>query len=367
MSNIEYIGLDIHRKSVSYCRKRADGEVIAEGRVAARADALRQWAAGLPSAWKGAMEATIFTGWIYDVLKPYAVELQVGHPLRMEAITKAKKKSDRGSASTICDLLRANLLPTCTMLPPELRELRQVLRFRNKLVREAVRMHNHCAGLLMMNGVPYERVKLHRKRYFTNLLEALKEPADGEAAEGGIEASSGLDAWGPLDHVPEAVRGMLAMGRHSYEFFERAQQRLLAALQTHPRIAGRVERLKSIPGVGDVTALSWVLEIGEVERFSSIRKVWSYCGLTAGQSESGERAKRLPLSKLRNGHLQTVLIEVAKLAPRRNPLLREVSEREKERGHKNRATIAVARKLVAYLMAVDKREQPFQLEVAKLA
>lgn len=201
--------------------------MIAEGRVAARADALRQWAAGLPSAWTGAMEATIFTGWIYDVLKPYAVELQVGHPLRMEAITKAKKKCDRGSASTICDLLRANLLPTCTMLPPELRELRQVLRFRNKLVREAVRMHNHCAGLLMMNGVPYERVKLHRKRYFTKLLEALEEPA-----EGGIEASSGLDAWGPLDHVPEAVRGMLVMGRHSYEFFERAQQRLLAALQT---------------------------------------------------------------------------------------------------------------------------------------
>ncbi|MDZ7637185.1 MAG: transposase [Bryobacterales bacterium] len=104
--------------------------------------------------WKGAMEATIFTGWIYDVLKPYALDLQVGHPLRMEAVTKAKKKSDRGSASTICDLLRANLLPVCTMLPPELRELRQVLRFRNKLVRQAVRMHNHCAGLLMMNGVP---------------------------------------------------------------------------------------------------------------------------------------------------------------------------------------------------------------------
>jgi transposase len=368
MSTIEYIGLDIHRKSVSYCRKRADGEVIAEGRVAARADALRQWAVGLPSAWKGAMEATIFTGWIYDVLQPYAAELLVGHPLRMEAVTKAKKKSDRGSASTICDLLRANLLPVCTMLPPELRELRQALRFRNKLVREAVRMHNHCAGLLMMNGVPYKRVKLHRKHYFTSLLEALAEPTPDEDAGGGRaeDVADSLEPWGRLDHVPEAVRGMLAMGRASYEFFEQAQKKLLAGLATHPRISGRVERLKTIPGVGDVTALSWVLEIGPVERFASIGKAWSYCGLTAGQSESGESAKRLPLSKLRNGHLQTVLIEAAKLAPRWNPLLAEVSEREKERGHKNRATIAVARKLVAYLMAVDKREQPFQLEVAKL-
>jgi hypothetical protein len=48
-------------------------------------------------------------------------------------------------------------------------------------------------------------------------------------------------------------------------------------------------------------------------------------------------------------------------------MLREVAERERERGHRNRATIAVARKMVAYLMAVDKRQQPFQLEWEKAA
>lgn len=167
------------------CRKWADGEVIAKGRVAARADALRQWAAGLPSPWKGAMEATIFTGWIYDLLKPFAAELLVGHPLRMEAVTKAKKKSDRGSASTICDLLRANLLPVCTMLPPDLRELRQALRFRNCLVREAVRMHNHCAGLLMMNGVPYERGEAASQAL-------LRKPAGGAA---GADAGQRCGRW----------------------------------------------------------------------------------------------------------------------------------------------------------------------------
>ncbi|MDZ7637184.1 MAG: IS110 family transposase [Bryobacterales bacterium] len=166
--------------------------------------------------------------------------------------------------------------------------------------------------------------------------------------------------------MPEAVRGMLRLGRQSFSLGS-AQKRLLAALQTHPQIADRVERLKSIPGVGDVTALTWVLEIGPVERFSSIRKAWSYCGLTAGQQESGETVKRMPLSKLRNHHLQTVLIEAAKLAPRWNPILRELSEREKERGHKNRATVAVARKMVSYLMAVDKRERRFELELEKAA
>ena len=75
----------------------------------------------------------------------------------------------------------------------------------------------------------------------------------------------------------------------------------------------------------------------------------------------------MPISKQRNAHLQTILVEAAKLAPIRNPMLREVAERERERGHRNRATIAVARKMVAYLMAVDKRQQPFQLEWEKAA
>ena len=60
-------------------------------------------------------------------------------------------------------------------------------------------------------------------------------------------------------------------------------------------------------------------------------------------------------------HLQTVLIEAAKLAPRWNPQLAEVHERELERGHRNRATLEVARKLVAYLLAVDKSGKPFRV------
>jgi hypothetical protein len=61
-----------------------------------------------------------------------------------------------------------------------------------------------------------------------------------------------------------------------------------------------------------------------------------------------------PISKQRNVHLQTVLIESAHLATRWNPLLAKVREREMQRGHRNRATLAAARKLVAFLMAADR-------------
>ena len=74
--------------------------------------------------------------------------------------------------------------------------------------------------------------------------------------------------------------------------------------------------------------------------------------------ESSGKQTRGPISKQRNVHLQTVLMEAAHLAPRWNPLLAEVKQREIQRGHRHRATLAVARKLVAFLMAADRGHQP---------
>ena len=123
----------------------------------------------------------------------------------------------------------------------------------------------------------------------------------------------------------------------------------------------RVERLMSIRAVGPITALTWALEIADPHRFASIADAVSYCGLTAAFRSSAGKQQRGPISKQRNAWLQTVLIEAAKLAPRWNPQLAALHAHELERGHANRATLQVARKLVAYLLAVDKSGQPFQV------
>jgi transposase len=98
--------------------------------------------------------------------------------------------------------------------------------------------------------------------------------------------------------------------------FETTRQQLLARLAKHPELAERVQRLRSKRGVGEVTALTWALEIGEPERFSSGAHAISYCGLTAALVSSADKQQRGPISRQRNAHLQTVLIEAAKLAPR---------------------------------------------------
>jgi transposase len=67
------------------------------------------------------------------------------------------------------------------------------------------------------------------------------------------------------------------------------------------------------------------------------------------------------LSKQRNKHLQTTLIEAAKMAPRNSPALAMLYDKEKQKGNANRATLALGRKLVAYLMAVDREQRKFQV------
>ena len=335
MNVIHYIGLDVHKKTISYCIKTADGRIVQEGTLAATRLALRSWAEGLREPWYGAMEATLFSAWIYDTLKPYAQRLVMGHPAKMKAITAGKKKSDTIDARTIADLLRCDLMPTCYVLSPEMRDLRRLLRYRNMVVQQSVRMQNKMAGLLMESGTSFHKTKLHGKKYFSELMKSVEE-------------------------VPESVKDLLRMSRSSMEMFESAQKQIVQRLLSEQVLQQRVERLMSIRGVGPITALTWALEVEDPKRFSSIGNAVSYCGLTAAFRSSAGKQQRGPISKQRNAWLQTVLIEAAKLAPRWNPQLAALHARQLELGHANRATLQVARKLVAYLLAVDKSGQPFQ-------
>ncbi len=140
MEIIYYIGLDIHKKTIAYCVKKQDGQVVKHGTVAAQRRNLMEWADSIDRPWAGVMEATIFTGWIYDLLKPRAEELKVAHPKMLKAITASKKKNDRVDAEKLADLLRCDFLPESYMASERIRELRRVLRYRNLMVRESVRM-----------------------------------------------------------------------------------------------------------------------------------------------------------------------------------------------------------------------------------
>ena len=166
MQPMYYIGLDVHKQKISYCVKDSSGKIHAEGWIPAARFDLDRWMKTLPQPWSAALEATMFSGWIYDHLKPHAAELKVAHPLMLRAIAAAKKKNDRIDANKICDCLRCDFLPECYMAPTAIRERRRTLRYRSLLVRQMVQMKIKINTLLMEAGVSYNKQKLHKAGYF---------------------------------------------------------------------------------------------------------------------------------------------------------------------------------------------------------
>jgi transposase len=120
----------------------------------------------------------------------------------------------------------------------------------------------------------------------------------------------------------------------------------------YPLLIERLKRLRTISGVGAITALTWALEISHASSRSNGHQLLR-------EKSSADKQIRMPISKQKNKHIQQVLVEAAKLAPRYNHELALVYEQEQLRGNKNRATLAVARKIVAYMLAVERRKQDF--------
>jgi transposase len=329
-----YIGLDVHKRTISYCVKDAAGCVHMEGKIGSTRRELDAWIRTLPQPRTIAMEATIFTGWIYDHLLPHAEKVKVAHPLMLRAIAAAKRKNDRIDASKIADCLRCDFLPECHMASTEIRDRRRTLRYRELLVKQMVQMKNRVSGLLMEKGVTHTKRRLHKVGYFAELMSENKE----------IDAS---------------IRPLLKLSREHIVRAQKLDYALVSSLERDPLLAERLKRLRTVPGVGSITALTWALEIGDVSRFRSIKQAISYCGLCGAEKSSADKVMRTPISKQRNKHIQHVLVEAAKLAPRLNHDLALIYEKEMQKGNRNRATLAVARKIVAYLLAVERRKQDF--------
>ena len=323
-----YIGLDVHKKVIVYYCQDADGRYVDQGRLSATRSEIQRWVASVPRPVHCGMEATQFSAWIHDTLYPLVDRVVVGHSARL--VSPGKHKDDYVDAQWLSDQLRGGRFPAVWVMPPALRALRTVLRFRTFLDRKKVGFKNRLAALLMEQGIAYSRSRLHRRGYGAQLLSELDSELD------------------PL------LLEVLGHSRAVVQVLQRHGRELLAALESHPLIADRVARLRSVPGVGQITALVWVLEVGDPHRFGSASRVISYCGLCSARDVSAGRSRRGPVSKVRNHHLQWILVEAAKLAPIHNERLKALYERERQRGSRNRATLAVARKLATWLLALDK-------------
>jgi transposase len=334
MNSHQYIGLDVHKKSIWYCAKNEEGQIVKEGRFEATRQGIAEWCRTRPCPWTGLMEATLFSHWIYDEMDPYAAELRMGHPAVMKKVLAAKHKSDRNDARRFAEMCRNGSVPALQVMSRELRSLRRQLRVRNLIKDKVVGLKNRIASLLMETGVAYSARRLHSNRYYEELI-----------------ASNSVGA---------EIRPMLQLLRQLLRHLAAAQNAIFQNLEKAPEIKDRLHLLRTIPGVGRITALTWALEAGDVERFPSHSQTVSYCGLVSANNETAGKEKGGPLSKVRNRYLQHVLIEVGHIAPRLYWKYEEIYRKKAQERDANVAAIEVARKMVAFLLAVDRSGKPFQ-------
>src|ERR1700686_3475744 len=109
-----YIGLDVHKKTISYCVKDAAGKIHSEGKIGSTRRELDAWIKTLPQPRMMAMEATIFTGWIYDHLLPHAEKVKVAHPLMLRPLRRRSGRTIRSMPARSPTVFVVTSFPSAT-------------------------------------------------------------------------------------------------------------------------------------------------------------------------------------------------------------------------------------------------------------
>jgi Transposase len=129
------VGIDVHRKRSQVAIATEGGQVQLSKNVVNGSEPMLRLIGDLPAGTPVAFEAAFGWGWLVRLLEDYGFEAHLVHPLRCKAIASARLKNDKAGAAILAQLLRADLLPEAWIAPPEVRQLRPLLRHRAGLVR----------------------------------------------------------------------------------------------------------------------------------------------------------------------------------------------------------------------------------------
>jgi transposase len=265
------------------------------------------------------LEATYGWYWAVDVLQAAGAEVRLAHPLGVKGFAYRRVKNDVRDAQDLADLLRMGRLPEAYAAPPAVRELRELVRHRAKLVAWRSGLKASVHAVLAKQGVHIAVSDLFGLGGRELLAAA---PLEG-AYRGRVDALLRLIAT--VDFEIDAVAGPLR-----------------ARLGAHPGY--RV--IQTIPGVGPILAAVFVAEIGEVSRFAGAAQVTSWAGLTPKHRESDLVVHRGRITKQGSVLVRWAAVEAAQKIPASAGWLVSRRSQIAERRGRNIATVAVARKLL---------------------
>jgi len=316
----QVVGMDLHRRRSVLVRMTEEGRRVGTARITNNPQELRKEIARAGRHPRVVLEATYGWYWAAGTLAAAGAEVHLAHPLGVKAFSYRRVKNERDAAD-LADLLRMGRLPGAWIAPHEVRELRELTRYRIKLVRLRTSCKDQVHGVLAKLGVPVTCSDIF-----------------------GTAGSAWLDAL----RLPRPYSGKVTSLRH-----------LAGELTTEITMLGEViasllagdrgyQVIQQLPGIGPVLAAVIVAEIGEVTRFNNAARLCSWAGLTPRHRESDTKVTRGHVTKQGSRLLRWALIEAIQRIPRDCVIggVKDAIIARRGKEARNIAKVAAARRLL---------------------
>src|SRR6266566_5185669 len=179
----QVVGIDLHRQRSVIVRMTEDGRKLETVRITNSPAALRRVIAKAGEHPRVVVEATYGWYWAADVLEAAGAEVHLAHPLGVRAYGCRQVKNDQRDAADLADLLRMGRLPEAWIAPPEIRELRELTRYRHKLVQARTSVKDQVHAVLAKLGIPVSHADIfgvHGQAWLDELK--LSQPYAGKVA-----------------------------------------------------------------------------------------------------------------------------------------------------------------------------------------
>ena len=329
-----YAGLDIHKKTCQTIVCTEKGEVVKQGRIPTEKEKIQEFFSEFENITI-AIEACNTWEHIYDYLEIDGHKVVLAHPLKTRIIAESKIKTDKVDARILMHLLRTGFLPTTYIPPHEIRELRHLVRQRIFLGRYRTKLKNKIYAELLRRGIQYER--------------------------GGIIFTGKGKRWLRSLNIPvlNTYLSLLETLLDETAVVERN-------LQVRSRKYSEVQLLTTIPGIGIYSALIILSEIGDINRFTSEEKLYSYAGVIPSVHQSGEHTYYGHITKRGSKHLRWILTEAVRVHlnwTKKHMMETNISRyyhRLSKRKPENVAAIAASRKLLQIIYHMLKNKNEFR-------
>jgi transposase len=319
-----YVPIDLHRHRSVVMHMADDGTVLGWTRLANDPETLVAEVRKAGEDPQVAIEATYGWYWAVDALTDAGLDVHLVAPSKVGAFADRRVKNDQRDCQLLGDLLRAGMLPEAWIAPPQVREWRELVRYRAKLVGLRAGLKAQAHGVLAKLGVHV--------------------PMSDLFGVGGRQLLARL--------CVEDVRFHSAFGQRIesivvlVDAFDHEINELTTTIAHLFRDHVGYNAIQRIDGIGQITAAILVAEIGDVTRFASAGHLASWCGLTPRHRESDTTIKRGPITKQGSRLVRWAAIEAAQQL-RRDSLLHQRREQLAERRNNRKiAKVAIARRII---------------------